>query len=300
LVVLDEVHVAPAETFRNTVSEIKSHCKLGLTATPLREDERMTDLEYLIGPKIHEENWKDLENEGFLARALCVEVRCKMTKDFKEEYKKAAQLKEGAKKKALYLGNPEKFFVLQYLLKYHEDRGDKILVFSHDITVLKYYSRTLGKPKLHGKSKPQKREDTFDKFRNRDDFNCIFISSIGDTSLDLPDANVVIEMSAHSGSRRQFTQRFGRILRPKPGIKDRFNAFFYTVVSQETEDAFYSQKRQAYLINQGYVFKIIYGDQFDYSKYFGEHQKLHLKDAAKQRDHLDRLLAKVKENKEAK
>ena len=74
LVVLDEVHVAPADTFSMTLREIKSHCKLGLTATPLREDERMNDLEYLIGPKLHEENWKDLENDGFLARALCVEV----------------------------------------------------------------------------------------------------------------------------------------------------------------------------------------------------------------------------------
>jgi len=285
------VHVAPADTFRMTLEEIKSHCKLGLTATPLREDEGIKDLEYLLGPKVHEESWKDLENEGHLARALCIEVRCKMTKEFLEEHNKAESTK---KKKLLYLGNPEKFLVLQYLLRHHKERGDKILVFSHDLTVLKKYAAMLKEPILVGETKQKEREETFNQFTDHK-INVIFISSIGDTSLDLPEANVVIEISAHGGSRRQFTQRFGRILRPKPAMTERFNAFFYTVVSKETKDAYYSQKRQTYLINQGYVFKVINSDQFDYNRYFGN-KKLKMREPHEQKDHLNDLLSNITKN----
>jgi len=100
---------------------------------------------------------------------------------------------------------------------------------------LKIYSKKLKKKKILGQTREEKRTKYFEKFRSDENFNVIFITSVGDTSIDLPDANVVIEISAQYGSRRQFTQRFGRILRPKPDVKERFNAFFYSVVSLETE-----------------------------------------------------------------
>lgn len=90
------------------------------------------------------------------------------------------------------------------------------------------------------------------------------MSSIaGDTSIDLPEANVIVQVSSHFGSRRQEAQRLGRILRPKSytqrdgSNRSSFNAFFYTLVSADTQEMFYSAKRQQYLIDQGYTFKIV-------------------------------------------
>ena len=91
----------------------------------------------------------------------------------------------------------------------------------------------------------------------------ICISKVGDTSIDLPEANVIIQVSSHFGSRRQEAQRLGRILRPKSytstdgSNRSSFNAFFYTLVSTDTQEMFYSAKRQQYLIDQGYTFKIV-------------------------------------------
>merc|ERR1711976_991215 len=84
LVLLDEVHVVPAKLFRSVVGIVKAHCKIGLTATLVREDDRIEDLNFLIGPKLYEANWVDLTTEGYIAHVLCCEVRCPMTKEFHE------------------------------------------------------------------------------------------------------------------------------------------------------------------------------------------------------------------------
>jgi DNA excision repair protein ERCC-3 len=86
----------------------------------------------------------------------------------------------------------------------------------------------------------------------------VFVSQVADTSFDLPDANVLIQISSHGGSRRQEAQRLGRILRAKKGsMIEEYNAFFYTLVSQDTVEMYYSAKRQSFLINQGYSYKVI-------------------------------------------
>lgn len=88
--------------------------------------------------------------------------------------------------------------------------------------------------------------------------NTIFVSKVADTSFDLPDANVLIQISSHGGSRRQEAQRLGRILRAKKtAIAEEYNAFFYTLVSQDTMEMSYSRKRQRFLIDQGYSYKVV-------------------------------------------
>ncbi|KAE8721960.1 DNA repair helicase XPB1 [Hibiscus syriacus] len=183
LLLMDEVHVVPAHMFRKVISITKSHCKLGLTATLVREDERITDLNFLVGPKLYEANWLDLVKGGFIANVQCAEVWCPMTKEFFAEYLK----KENSKKK-----------------------------------------------------------------------------QVGDNSIDIPEANVIIQISSHAGSRRQEAQRLGRILRAKGKLEDRmvggkeeYNAFFYSLVSTDTQEMYYSTKRQQFLIDQGYSFKVI-------------------------------------------
>ncbi|KAH9719475.1 General transcription and DNA repair factor IIH helicase subunit XPB1 [Citrus sinensis] len=237
LLLMDEVHVVPAHMFRKVISLTKSHCKLGLTATLVREDERITDLNFLIGPKLYEANWLDLVKGGFIANVQCAE--------------------------ALYVMNPNKFRACEFLIRFHEQqRGDKIIVFADNLFALTEYAMKLRKPMIYGATSHVERTKILQAFKCSRDLNTIFLSKVGDNSIDIPEANVIIQISSHAGSRRQEAQRLGRILRAKGKLEDRmaggkeeYNAFFYSLVSTDTQEMFYSTKRQQFLIDQGYSFK---------------------------------------------
>lgn len=253
LMILDEVHVVPASIFRKVTHSIATHSKLGLTATLLREDDKITDLNFLIGPKLYEANWMELADQGHIAKVQCAEVWCPMTTEFYQEY-----LRESSRKRALlYIMNPRKFQACQFLIDYHEKRGDKIIVFSDNVFALERYAVKLGKPYIFGGTSQEERLRVLKNFRLNEAVNTIFLSKVGDTSLDLPEATCLIQISSHYGSRRQEAQRLGRILRAKRRNDEGFNAFFYSLVSKDTQEMYYSSKRQAFLIDQGYAFKVI-------------------------------------------
>lgn len=253
LMLLDEVHVVPASMFRKATSSIATHCKLGLTATLLREDDKIKDLNFLIGPKLYEANWMELSEQGHIARVQCAEVWCPMTTEFYSEY-----LREKSRKAALlYVMNPRKFQACQFLIEHHEKRGDKIIVFSDNVYALEKYALKLNKAYIYGGTPQQERIRILDNFRHNEQVNTVFLSKIGDTSLDLPEATCLIQISSHYGSRRQEAQRLGRILRAKRRNDEGFNAFFYSLVSKDTNEMYFSSKRQAFLVDQGYSFKVI-------------------------------------------
>ncbi|BGP12702.1 DNA repair helicase RAD25 [Rhodosporidiobolus nylandii] len=236
-ILLDEVHVVPAAMFRRVVTKIKAHTKLGLTATLVREDDKIDDLNFLIGPKLYEANWMDLAENGHIAKVQCAEVWCDMTPEFYREY-----LRETARKKMLlYCMNPKKFQACQFLIQYHENRGDKIIVFSDNVYALEAYAKKLGKLYIHGGTPQVERMRILQNFQHNPIVNTIFLSKVGDTSIDLPEATCLIQISSHFGSRRQEAQRLGRILRAKRRNDEGFNAFFYSLVSKD----------------QGYAFKVI-------------------------------------------
>lgn len=253
LLLLDEVHVVPANVFRKVIGVIKAHCKLGLTATLLREDEKIGDINFLIGPKLYEANWLDLQRDNYLATVQCAEVWCPMTKEFYREYLCAS----AKRKKLLYGMNPNKFRMCQYLVKFHEERGDKVIIFSDNVFALEVYGARLQKPYIYGPTSQTERMRILANFQHNPALSTILLSKVGDTSIDIPEANVLIQVSSHYGSRRQEAQRLGRILRPKPRAGQNFNAFFYSLVSTDTSEMFYSSKRQQFLIDQGYAFKVI-------------------------------------------
>lgn len=253
LMLLDEVHVVPANMFRKVIGGIKAHSKLGLTATLLREDDKIEDLNFLIGPKLYEANWMELSQQGHIAKVQCAEVWCPMPTEFYDEYLKI----KDRSKSLLYVMNPLKMQACQYLITYHESRGDKIIVFSDDVYALEFYARKLMKPYLYGGTSNAERQEILQRFRDSSECNTIFLSKIGDTSLDLPEATCLIQISAQYGSRRQEAQRLGRILRAKRRNDEGFNAFFYSLVSKDTQEAVFSAKRQAFLVDQGYAFKVI-------------------------------------------
>jgi DNA excision repair protein ERCC-3 len=249
IVILDEVHIVPATIFRKVLGIIKSHCKLGLTATLLREDRKVGDIGFLIGPKLFEANWLDLEHIGFLAMARCAEICCPMPSDFF-----ACYLCEGGQiRKDLCVLNPTKARICDFLIRYHESRGDRILVFSDNVFALRSYASKMRKPFIYGTTASIERLKILKDFQELQG-KTLFISRIGDTSIDLPEANVILQISSHFGSRRQEAQRLGRILRPK--TKSR-KAFFYSLVTSNTEEMFYAKKRQQFLVSQGYDFKLI-------------------------------------------
>lgn len=250
---LDEVHVVPANMFRTVISTIAAHAKLGLTATLVREDEKIDDLNFLIGPKLYEANWMDLASRGHIANVQCAEVWCPMTPEFYKEY----LLENSRKRTLLYVMNPKKFQACQYLIGYHERRGDKIIVFSDNVYALIEYAKKLGKPYIYGGTGQQERMRILQNFQYNPAVSTIFLSKVGDTSIDLPEATCLIQISSHYGSRRQEAQRLGRILRAKRRNDEGFNAFFYSLVSRDTQEMYYSTKRQQFLIDQGYAFKVI-------------------------------------------
>ena len=253
LMILDEVHVVPASMFRKVTSAIGAQSKLGLTATLLREDDKIKDLNFLIGPKLYEANWMELADQGHIAKVQCAEVWCPMTTEFYLEY-----MREKSRKAALlYIMNPRKFQACQYLIDYHEKRGDKIIVFSDNVYALERYALKLNKAYIYGGTPQNERLRILENFQHNEQVNTIFLSKIGDTSLDLPEATCLIQISSHYGSRRQEAQRLGRILRAKRRNDEGFNAFFYSLVSKDTDEMYYSSKRQAFLVDQGYAFKVI-------------------------------------------
>ncbi|KAI1237289.1 hypothetical protein IHE44_0014551 [Lamprotornis superbus] len=254
LMILDEVHTIPAKMFRRVLTIVQAHCKLGLTATLVREDDKIVDLNFLIGPKLYEANWMELQNSGYIAKVQCAEVWCPMSPEFYREYV-AIKTK---KRILLYTMNPNKFRACQFLIKFHERRNDKIIVFADNVFALKEYAVRLGKPYIYGPTAQGERMQILQNFKHNPKINTIFISKVGDTSFDLPEANVLIQISSHGGSRRQEAQRLGRVLRAKKGmVAEEYNAFFYSLVSQDTQEMAYSTKRQRFLVDQGYSFKVI-------------------------------------------
>ncbi|KFG43849.1 TFIIH basal transcription factor complex helicase XPB subunit [Toxoplasma gondii GAB2-2007-GAL-DOM2] len=257
LLIFDEVQFAPAPAFRRINDLVKSHCRLGLTATLVREDDLIKDLQWLIGPKLFEANWIELQDQGFLARVSCQEVWCPMTADFYREYLRCSH----AKQRKLWVCNPTKLMTCEWLLRYHEARGDKILVFSDNVFALLHTAKALNRPFIYGQVSAVERVAILNKFKHESTFNSLFLSKVGDNAIDIPCANVVIQISFNFASRRQEAQRLGRILRAKPQAGDEgenFNAFFYSLISKDTLEMVYADKRQQFIIDQGYAYKVIH------------------------------------------
>jgi len=245
LIVYDEVHLLPAPIFRVT-AEIQSRRRLGLTATLIREDGREDDVFSLIGPKKFDAPWKDLEEQGWIAPAVCTEVRVPMSRERRLEYASA----EKRQQYRVAATNPTKLLAMRALLEQHT--GDRILVIGQYLDQLDEVAALLGAPLITGKTPSREREKLFDAFR-RGEITLLVVSKVANFAIDLPEANVAIELSGTFGSRQEEAQRLGRILRPKA---DGSQAFFYAVISHDTVDQQYSDHRQLFLTEQGYRYEI--------------------------------------------
>src|SRR4051795_6658918 len=249
LVVYDEVHLLPAPIFRMT-ADLQARRRIGLTATLVREDGREGDVFSLIGPKRYDAPWKDIEAQGWIAPADCVEVRVTLPTDERLTYATA----EPEERYRLASCTHHKVDVVRELVRKHP--GEQVLVIGGYIDQLHQLGEYLDAPILQGSTTNKERERLFDEFR-AGRLKTLVISKVGNFSIDLPEAAVAIQVSGTFGSRQEEAQRLGRVLRPKA---DRRQAHFYTVVSRDTIDTEYAAHRQRFLAEQGYAYTIVDAD----------------------------------------
>lgn len=244
VVVYDEVHLLPAPVFRLSAA-LQATRRLGLTATLVREDGREGDVFSLIGPKRFDVPWRDLEATGFIASARCIERRVPLPDDARERYEGAIDQHERAR---LAADNPGKDEVVRSLVQMHQD--DQILVIGTYLEQLRRLSEVLGAPLLTGETPHLKREELYAGFR-KGEIRVLVVSKVANFAIDLPDASVLVQVAGTFASRQEEAQRLGRILRPK-----KRGAWFYTLVSQGTEEVEWARNRQRFLAEQGYGYEI--------------------------------------------
>ncbi|MBF0288723.1 MAG: helicase-associated domain-containing protein [SAR324 cluster bacterium] len=245
LIIYDEVHLLPAPVFRAT-TDIQARRRLGLTATLIREDGKEDDVFALIGPKRYDLPWKILENKGFIATAYCTEYRISLPSKTEHQYAHASK----RTRFRIAAENPKKTELVQELLEQHSQ--DQILVIGQYITQLEELAKKLKIPLITGKTKHEEREQLYQRFKTGD-LKILLVSKVANFAVDLPDANILIQISGTFGSRQEEAQRLGRILRPKQK-----NAFFYTLISKGTDEQQFSSNRQLFLVEQGYRYQIQY------------------------------------------
>lgn len=248
LVIYDEVHLLPAPVFRMS-AEMQATRRLGLTATLVREDGKETEVFSLIGPKKYDVPWRVLEQQGWIATAICHEIRIPLQTTVKVEYAVA----ETRDKIRIASCNPVKTGVVQCLLEVHCDPNDRILIIGQYLGQLDDLANKLKVPLITGKTPNRDRDAIYGQFR-RGEIRVLMVSKVGNFAIDLPDANVLIQISGTFGSRQEEAQRLGRVLRPK---KDGRPANFYTLVTRETREQEFAMNRQLFLAEQGYSYKVI-------------------------------------------
>jgi DNA excision repair protein ERCC-3 len=250
LIIYDEVHLLPAPIFRFT-ADIQSRRRLGLTATLVREDGMEGEVFSLIGPKRFDVPWKEIEAQGYIAPADCVEVRITLTDAERLNYATAEQ----EDRYRFCATSQTKKDVAIALARQHAN--DQVLVIGQYLEQLDQLSEALGVPVIKGETPVKERERLFALFRTGE-IKCLVVSKVANFSIDLPEATIAIQVSGTFGSRQEEAQRLGRILRPKA---DGRTARFYSLVARDTVDQDFAQNRQRFLAEQGYAYRIIDADE---------------------------------------
>lgn len=248
LIIYDEVHLLPAPVFRIT-AEIQATMRAGMTATLVREDNREDEVFSLIGPKRCDIPWKELEQKGWIAEAVCTEVRVALPQELEISYAVASK----QEKFRIASENPRKIDILQQILENNPE--DQVLVIGQYIRQLQKISQVLGAPMITGSVPNVKREELYSRFR-AGEIRVLVVSKVANFAIDLPDASLAVQVSGTFGSRQEEAQRLGRILRPKQR-----NAHFYNLVTRYTTEEQFAAHRQHFLTEQGYTYQLEIWDE---------------------------------------
>jgi DNA excision repair protein ERCC-3 len=246
LIIYDEVHLLPAPVFRMTAG-LQARRRLGLTATLVREDGREGDVFSLIGPKRYDAPWKDIEAQGYIAPADCIEVRVTLS----EAERMAYAVAEPDQKYRLASTAESKTGVVVDLVSKH--RGTPTLVIGQYVDQLEDLAARLDAPLITGETTVRRREQLYEAFRSGE-IDLLVVSKVANFSIDLPSAQIAVQVSGAFGSRQEEAQRLGRLLRPK---SEGITARLYAVVARDTVDADFAAHRQRFLAEQGYGYRIM-------------------------------------------
>lgn len=245
LIIYDEVHLLPAPIFRMT-AEIQGKRRLGLTATLVREDGKEEEVYSLIGPKQYEVSWKGLENNNWIATTFCKEIRVDLAEEKLSKYVQS----NAQHQFKLASTNPRKVDVVKKILEEHAQKP--VLIIGQYLEQLNEIAIKLKVPMITGQTCQKEREILYEKFRTGEIMTLV-VSKVANFAVDLPDAEVAIQISGTFGSRQEEAQRIGRVLRPKQNGSD---AYFYTVVTRNTKDELCSHHRQLFMLEQGYTYEV--------------------------------------------
>jgi DNA excision repair protein ERCC-3 len=245
LIIYDEVHMLPAPVFQVTAG-LQARRRLGLTATLVREDGKEEDVFSLIGPKKVDVPWKEMEQQGWIAKARCCEIRMALPKNLRMIYAVANK----RQKFRISSENPAKQKLVSNIMARH--KGKQILLIGLYIDQLKAAAKILGVPLITGSTSQKKRDSLYRDFKDGT-LSVLAVSKVANFAVDLPDASVAIQISGTFGSRQEEAQRLGRILRPKSGENQ---AYFYSLVTRDTVEQDFALKRQLFLCEQGYEYAI--------------------------------------------
>jgi DNA excision repair protein ERCC-3 len=246
LIIYDEVHLLPAPVFRMTAG-LQARRRLGLTATLVREDGREGDVFSLIGPKRYDAPWKDIEAQGYIAPADCIEVRVTLN----EAERMAYAVAEPDQKYRLASTAESKTDVIVDLVSKH--RGTPTLVIGQYVDQLSDLAARLDAPLITGETTVRRRERLYEAFRSGE-IELLVVSKVANFSIDLPSAQIAVQVSGAFGSRQEEAQRLGRLLRPK---SEGVTARLYAVVARDTVDTDFAAHRQRFLAEQGYGYRIM-------------------------------------------
>jgi len=248
LIIYDEVHLLPAPVFKVT-AEIQATRRLGMTATLIREDNREDEVFALIGPKRYDVPWKVLEQKGWIAEAVCTEIRIPLPREMEIPYAVAGR----REKFSIASKNPRKKAIVHELISNHPE--DNILVIGQYLDQLKEIAAELKVPLITGSTPNRKREELYNDFRNGT-IRILAVSKVANFAIDLPDASMGIQISGTFGSRQEEAQRLGRLLRPK-----KRNALLFSLVTQYTSEESFAANRQKFLTEQGYTYHLEIWDE---------------------------------------
>lgn len=246
LIIFDESQHVPSAVWKRT-ARFQAVRRLGLTATPIREDKQEKMIFSLIGPPVYDRGWLEMAEEGWIAEAKAFEILVDMPPKLWREYQRGDE----REKYVLASTNPAKLPAIKQLLEKHAD--DKVLIIGYYVDGAVEFGKTLDIPVIYGGTPHRQRDELYNQFRE-DKINRLILTSVGEEGVDLPDANVLIEVCSLYGSRMKTGQRFGRILRPKEE-----GAVFYELVSRGTTEQDFSERRREFLISKGYEFTSIGG-----------------------------------------
>jgi DNA excision repair protein ERCC-3 len=237
LIVYDEVHHVPATVYRRS-ADLQTKHRLGLSATPIREDDREKDIFTLIGPPIGTD-WDALFDAGFVQEP---EVEIRYVPWDSDERRREHASTSGHDRRQVAATNPAKLREVRHLLATHRDA--KALIFVEYIDHGDALAEALSVPFLSGETRHARREKLLSEFRHgqRD---ALVVSRVGDEGIDLPDADLVVVASGLGGSRRQGAQRAGRAMRPAG------NALVYVLATRGTTEEEYARRQLQHLSAKG-------------------------------------------------